>query len=421
MSAIFNVIGLSFKGTPIAVREQLALDEKEAERLLQFLKDFTQVQEALVLSTCNRTEVYYSSEQEHAENIVKGIATIKGLPYNEIAAYFDHNSDHDSSVEYLFRVSMGLEAQVIGDIQISSQVKRAYQMSADMAMAGPFLHRLMHTIFFANKRIIQETSFRDGAASVSYAAKELAEDITRQIIEPRALILGLGEIGLDVCRNLVGSRFSQVTIINRTQEKAEAIAAECGFTTGKLSDVLSHIDQADVIISSVGSQKPFITKDMLSGMEVLSHKFFIDLSVPRSIDLKVEEIPGVLLYNIDAIQEKTSETLQRRVDAISDVERIIGESLNEFQEWSKEMIVSPTIKKLKQALEDIRQSELERYIKNATPEEIDIIDKATRAMVQKIMKYPVLQLKAACQRGDAENLIDMLTDLFDLEKQPEKK
>ena len=160
---------------------------------------------------------------------------------------------------------------------------------------------------------------------------------------------------------------------------------------------------------------------MIEKLEILSHKFFIDLSVPRSVDLHVEEIPGVLVYNIDHIQEKTSEALQRRMESVQDVERIIGEALTEFKDLSREMIVSPTIKKLKQALEDIRQTEMEKYMRTATPEQFDIIDKATKSMVQKIMKYPVLQLKAACQRGDAENLIDILTDLFDLEKESEKK
>ena len=421
MSTTFNVLGLSFKETPIEIREQLALDEEEIARLLQFLTDFTNVEEALVLSTCNRTEVFYSTNTSEEEAIVKGIATIKGLSYDDISAYFHHNGDHDASVKYLFRVSMGLEAQVIGDIQISNQVKRAYQLCADMNLAGPFLHRLMHTIFYTNKRVVQETAFRDGVASVSYAAKEMAEDITRDIIEPRLLILGLGEIGIDVCRNLVGSNIRDITIVNRTSSKAEEIAAECGFKTGNFEDLIDHIDHADVVISSVSAHTPLITKELVEQLGIASHKFFIDLSVPRSVDLHIEEVPGVLVYNIDHIQEKTSETLDRRISAMADVEHIIDESLAEFGEWSKEMIVSPTIKKLKQALEEIRQSEMERYLRNSTPEQMEIIDKATRSMVQKIMKYPVLQLKAACQRGDAENLIETLTDLFDLEKHPTRK
>lgn len=421
MSTHFNVLGLSYKGTPIETREKLALDEKESTQLLQFISEFTHIQEALVLSTCNRTEIYFSSQDADARTILKGLGTIKGIPYAELAPYFTHNTQNDASVEYLFRVSMGLEAQVIGDIQISNQVKRAYQLSADMNLAGPFLHRLMHTIFFTNKRVVQETAFRDGAASVSYAAKELVEDITNEIKAPRVLVLGSGEIGEDVTRNLVDSRISDVTIVNRTKSKAEALALECGFTLGDFDELKEHMDYADVIISSISTHEPFINKPMIEELEILSHKFFIDLSVPRSVDLTLESIPGVLVYNIDDIQEKASSALQKRIAAISDVERIIGESLSEFHDWSKEMIVSPTIKKLKNALEEIRQAEIEKYVRTASPEEVKIIDKATKAMVQKIIKYPVLQLKAACQRGDAENLIDLLTDLFDLEKQNANK
>lgn len=421
MPVQFNIVGLSFKETPLEVREKLALNETEAKRLLQFLKDFTGCEEAMVLSTCNRTEIYYSHEEVTADTIIKGIATIKALPSETISPYFKHESRTQEAINYLFRVSMGLEAQVVGDLQISNQVKRAYQWSADLDLAGPFLHRLMHTIFFTNKRVVQETAFRDGAASISYAAKELIEDLSSEIIQPKILILGLGEIGLDVCRNLVGTRFTDVTITNRTFSKAQDIARECGFRISPFEQVEHEIARADVIISSIAAPKPFITRELIAGMELLSVKFFVDLSVPRSVDLHVEDVPGALVYNIDHIQEKASSALERRIGAIPSVEAIIEESMSDFENWSKEMVVSPTIKKLKSALEDIRQKEIEKYLKNATPEEVAMLDKATRGIMMKFMKLPVLQLKAACQRGDAENLIEVLTSLFDLEKEQSPK
>ena len=374
-----------------------------------------------MLSTCNRTEIYFSSHEGDPATILKGLATIKGIPYKELSPYFTHNTQNDATVEYLFRVSMGLEAQVIGDIQISNQVKRAYQQSADMNLAGPFLHRLMHTIFFTNKRVVQETTFRDGAASVSYAAKELVQDLTNEIVEPRILIIGSGEIGEDVARNLIDSSIRNVTVVNRTRSKAEALAAECGFTVGDFEELKKYVLDSDVVISSVSTHEPIVTLGLIDPTAIVTHKFFIDLSVPRSVDLEIESVPGVLVYNIDDIQEKASAGLQRRMDAIPDVEDIIEEAISDFNDWSKEMMVSPTIKKLKNALEGIRQAEIEKYVRTASPEEVKIIDKATRSMVQKILKYPVLQLKAACQRGDADNLIETLTDLFDLEKEREEK
>jgi len=148
----------------------------------------------------------------------------------------------------------------------------------------------------------------------------------------------------------------------------------------------------------------------------LTYKYFLDLSVPRSVDVAVEQIPGVLVYNIDHIRNRADEALTRRLASIPQVEAIVAQSIVEFNDWSKEMMVSPTINKLKNALEQIRKEEMSRYMKNMSPEESEKIDKITRGMMQKIIKLPVLQLKAACKRGEAETLIDVLNDLFNLEQ-----
>lgn len=415
----FKVLGLSFKDTPLAIREKLALNEGDSRRLIDFIKDFTPAGEALVLSTCNRTEIYYNYDADLSTNLMKGLGLIKDMPATDIVPHISNETDHQKSIKHLFYVAMGLEAQVVGDLQISNQVKRAYQWSADADMAGPFLHRLMHTIFFTNKRVIQETSFRDGAASVSYAAKDLVDTVTSDFIDPKVLILGVGEIGADVCRNLMGSRFKDVTVINRTLDKSTTLAAECGFKAASFDRVTEALEQSDVIISSIFNNIPFITKPLVENFEILSHKYFVDLSVPRSIAPEVEDIPGVLLYNIDDIHSKASAALDKRIAAVPAVKAIIQEAIDEFNDWSKEMIVSPTIKKLKNALEEIRKEELARYLKDAKASEVKIAETVTKSMMQKVMKLPVLQLKAACKRGEAETLIDVLNDLFDLEKQSE--
>jgi len=287
-------------------------------------------------------------------------------------------------------------------------------------MAGPFLHRLLHTIFFCNKRVVQETSFRDGAASISYAAKELADDVTTGVVNPKVLVVGVGEIGQDVCLNLVDTRLKNVTILNRTSEKAEKLAAKCGFNFGAIENLESEIAKADVIISSVSGNEPLINRSLVKSLKIVSHKYFIDLSIPRSVEPAVEEIPGVIVYNLDDIQEKTNEAVQRRKAAVPHVQAIISEAISEFDDWSKEMAVSPTIQKLKNSLEQIRKEELARYIKNAKPEEAEKLEEMSKSLMQKILKYPVLQLKAACKRGDAEMLSDVLNELFNLEKDSEK-
>jgi glutamyl-tRNA reductase len=398
------------------------LDDLAIERLLLKLKDFFGVADALILSTCNRTEVYYSHESDLSIELIKLIGIERGL--EDAIGYLDYfqvlNNDQEA-VTHLFRVSMGLEAQVVGDIQISNQVKRAYQTAADLELAGPFLHRLMHTIFFTNKRVVQETAFRDGAASLSYATIELIESLTQNIFQPRILLIGVGEIGEDVAKNMVHLPAAQIKIANRTLSKAEEIGLPLGFEVIPFESCLAAIEEADVVVCSIRMAEPFITKAMIESINIPSYKVLIDLSVPRSIETTVEELPGVVLYNVDNIRSKASAALQNRLEAIPSVEAILKESIEEFGTWQKEMVVSPTIQKLKQALEQIRQEELGRYLKNADEKEFVLIDKITKSMMQKILKVPVVQLRAACQRDQANEMIELITDLFDLEKSKNEK
>jgi glutamyl-tRNA reductase len=417
MQIKFRVVSLSHRSAPVHIRELISLDEVAIQRLLLKLKEFFNLTDALVLSTCNRTEVYYSHELDLSSELIKLIGIERGL--TDAISYLDYFqviNNEKKAVTHLFRVSMGLEAQVIGDIQISNQVKRAYQTAADLELAGPFLHRLMHTIFFTNKRVVQETAFRDGAASLSYATIELIESLTQNIFQPRILIIGVGEIGEDVAKNMVHLPTAKIKITNRTLAKAEEIGIPLGFEVIPFDSCLIAIEEADVVVCSIRMPEPFITKQWIEAVSIPSYKVLIDLSVPRSIETSVEELPGVVLYNVDNIQSKATAALQNRLESIPSVEAILEESIEEFGAWQKEMVVSPTIQKLKQALEQIRQEELGRYLKNADEKEYLLIDKITKSMMQKILKVPVVQLRAACQRDEAAEMIELITDLFDLEK-----
>ena len=416
MYGLFKAITISHKKASLQVRGQIALNEEESKALMLKIQDTFDVSEVLVLSTCNRTEIYYCSENDLGESIIRLLASQKVLNSNEILPYFDVISEHNEAVRYLFEVSMGLHSQVVGDLQIPNQVKHAYQWSADVQMAGPFLHRLLHTIFFTNKKIVQETSLRDGAASTSYATVEVMESFLPMLNNPKILIVGLGEIGEDVCRTLAGKGYKNITLTNRTLEKAEILAKELNFEVADYQLVKQNILDADIIISSVCCEKPIITKETLKH-KTLAVKYLMDLSVPNSIAADVEEVTGVVTYNLDEIQCRANAALQRRMEAIPQVLNIISDAIGEFNNWSQEMIVSPTIQKLKGALEQIRKEEMARFVKDLSAEEIEKMEKITTCIMQKIIKLPVIQLKAACKRGEAETLIDVLNDLFNLEKQ----
>lgn len=413
----FRAISLSHKAAPVQIRELISLNEGEIHSILLKLQDIFSLNDTMILSTCNRTEVYYSHDLDLSVEIIKLIGLEKMLPdlVNYLEYFHIFHNDREA-ISHLFRVSIGLEAQVVGDIQIANQVKRAYQISADVNLAGPFLHRLMHTVFFTSKRIVQETSFRDGAASLSYATIELIESLTSNTYQPRILLIGLGEIGEDVAKNMVHLPDAKVKISNRTQAKAEEIATELNFEVVPYDMVETAMGEADVIVSSVLLSEPFITKSKVKKFDIPSYKLLIDLSVPRSIETSVEDVPGVILYNVDNIRSKTTAALEKRLASVPKVEEIIKESTEEFFTWKKEMMVSPTINKLKQSLEQIRQEELSRFLKSSDEKEYAMVDKITKSMMQKILKVPVVQLRAACQRDQAAEMIEMISDLFNLDK-----
>jgi len=410
MNQQLQSVGVDFRSAPLVIREKLAFNETTSKLFLKKLSEVYGVSDAMILSTCNRTEIYFSGTQTH-EEILKLACVEKGISYSEVEEYMIVYYE-DEAVKHLFEVSLGLDAKVLGDIQIINQVKNAYQWSAEEGMAGPILHRLMHTIFYANKRIVQETEFRDGSGSVASVAVSLINTVSSLVENPRVLLVGTGEIGQNVIENLKG-QFKNVAIINRTFERAEQLANQYGYDVTRFENLDKELFSSDVIISAVSADKPIISKNSLQ--HSLTPKLFIDLGVPRSISSNIEEVNGAMLYNVDQIEEKATQTLEKREQALPAVRAILQEHLSEFNDWSKEMVVSPTIKLFKEKLEEIRKEELAKYMKKASPEEYKLLNAATKNMIQKVIKLPVLELKAACKRGEADTLVDALHEIFNLE------
>ncbi len=417
MQRHFKAVGISYKNTPLEVRESVAFDEPQTRRFLLQLKEMLGVDEALVLSTCNRTEIYYFASENLNKEISGLVDVFHGISTTAPSAGYFKPFTHREAVRHLFEVALGLQSMVLGDIQITNQVKKAYQWAADENMAGPFLHRLLHTIFYTNKRVVQETAFHDGTASVASAAASVAEKFMVNYTAPKVAIVGMGEIGQNVAENLKGVN-AEITLLNRTFSTAEAKAAELDYLARPFEELDEVLKDAHVIISAVQAPSPIIHAAHLS--ENSHPKLLIDLSVPRSISEDVETVSGVLLYNVDQLQERASEALEKRKSAVALVSAIVTESIAEFDNWSQEMEVSPTIKKFKQALEDIRKQELARYTDKVDEAQAKLLDKATKNMIQKVIKLPVLQLKAACKRGEADSMVGLLNDLFNLEKEETK-
>ncbi|MGV3503874.1 MAG: glutamyl-tRNA reductase [Adhaeribacter sp.] len=418
MSTPFQVLTLSYKHAPIAIREKVALQEAGCKSLLEKIKEFSPVREALVLSTCNRTEVYYRADADLSGTIIKLLALEKGFSEVDLVrAHFQHIAGQEQALAHLFRVALGLESQVVGDFQILNQVKLAYQWSADAGLAGPFLHRLLHTVFAANKRVVNETAFRDGAASVAYATVELVEELTREIEDPRVLLVGLGDIGSNVGDNFRKSPLRNLVVCNRTYAKAEQLARRTGAQAVAWDQVMDQIGQADVVICSVPGDSFLLSREKVEALGRAVPRFFLDLSMPRSIDDELSQLPGVAVYNVDTIKNRAGEALERRLAAIPQVLQILDQALADFGAWSREMVISPALQQFKKHLEQIRQQEIARALKHMGPAEQELVEAVTANILNKIVKLPALELKAACQRGESESLMAGLSQLFNLEQQ----
>jgi glutamyl-tRNA reductase len=407
----FRLISLSHQNCPVEIRESFAFDHSAAAQLLENIRDVFGIQEALLLSTCNRTELYYAQGPETSQVLPYLIQSRSGD--SSASGWFSRLDFSEEAIRHLMRVAAGLESRVLGDFQIINQVKTAYQLSADLNMAGPYMHRLLHGIFYLNKRIVQETSFRSGSASVAYACKELVEDLLTDTSAPVA-ILGLGETGRSVALNLIENGFTNLVLCNRSPDKAKDLIRD-SIRFVPLEEWESCMAGCRLVISALSGQHLQIRPQHLPVNTPGGFRYFIDLGVPRSIDPALEKDPRVILYNIDQIQQRVDEALELRRSAIPAVEAILEKGFAEFSDWTRDMQVSPLIQQMKQALETIRREEITRYLKKADAEQIAWAEEFSRSMMQRIIKNHVVQLKAACKRGDASGMVESIRSLFQTE------
>lgn len=412
-----KAISISHRNAPLNIRELFALDREEINSLLRFFKEFTPVLELMIISTCNRVEVYYSANQDLGPEIVKRMGVEKGITGSaNYQGYFEYYNEPQRALKHLFQMSMGLESRVLGDLQIITQVKTAYQQSADAGTAGPFLHRAMHTIFQTHKRVIRETQFKDGAASVPYTTFKLIRELAPEFDHPRILLLGSGKMGSEIARYLSKTGLQNVWLCNRSLNKVQSLAEECGFQAIPLKQGLKDVSHFDIVVSALSVKRPVIDGKLLK-KKTSKTQYLIDLSVPRSISQGAELISGVKVFNIDTIREQVSSVLEDRFQVVPQVKAIVEESINSLNKWSADMAYAPTIRKMKEALEHIRQQELRRYLQDIPPESRKAMEAVTKNMIHKIVKLPVLKLKSKCQRDQVNDLSEALVQLFDLDSQ----
>lgn len=414
-----KVIGISHNKASIGIREKFSLNKAERENFYLQLRDIFGINEALILSTCNRTEVYYVRHNDLNDQVIGLLSSYRGCEVAEIAKHFVSISDNEKSLKHLYEVAIGLDSLVLGDIQIFGQVKQAYQESSDLGFAQSFLHRAMHTMFHTHKQVCEQTSFKDGAASVSYNAVKLLKDKSFTDIDASILVVGAGKMGADVCSYLSKLGFTKVTVCNRTISKSQDLHESLNIAVLPFENLFEDLANYQVIISAVESPTPLFD---ISKTSTLDKKLYaVDLCSPRSFSSEFIEENLFGYYDIDYIGGLTEQTINNRKNEISKVEDIIDNSLEEFQEWVEFHDQTRQIKKFKETLEQLRKEAMSEYLKKLDQPQVDLIEQVSKSIIQKIVKLPALQLKQTCEREHADKLGQSLNDLFNLELKAKHK
>jgi glutamyl-tRNA reductase len=413
MQESFKVATISYKNAPLFLREKVVLDESQTKAFYKKLSTRLGLKEAFVISTCNRTEIYYKSDKIFTREIVKILAEEKGLNPNEILVYFEEILNSYNTLKYLFEVSIGVHSQIVGDQQIINQIKTAYQWAIASNMANSFLHKVLNTILITNKRVVQETGFKDGAASTTFVTLDLLDSFAQILKQPEILVLGLGEIGADMAKTLHEAGYENINLCNRTDAKAASLAKDLNCKFLKFNDLHQRLSDFTVIISSVKVENYIIDSPKYLSSNHITYIF--DLSVPRSISPSLEKHPSVIVFGIDEIQRRKDEGLKAREAALPAINTIINEQILELEKWAREQPVVPIIHALKNALEEIKIEELDRISKKASQKELEVAEKVAAALIQKMIKQPIITLKDACHTSNPDLYITALKKLFKLE------
>ena len=414
-------LGLNHKTAPVEVRDQFAIPKAAVRQGLANLGDYDGVSEAVVLSTCNRSELY--AVVESAED---DVATLRQFLFDlsgsegDIDEYL-YTYEDEACIRHLFRVVSSLDSLVLGEGQILSQVKEAYALAREENATSTVLNTLMHRAIKTGKRVRAETRIQYNSVSVSYAAVELASEKLGGLEGRHALIFGAGKMAELTAQHLVSHGVSLIYVANRHIERAEELAARCGGQAIPFEGALKHSLDVDVVVTSTGAPhyvvKAWETQQFMTrrrGRPV----FFIDIAVPRDVDPEVSEIRGVTLYNIDALEAVVDEHKAERREEAADAETIVEEEVASIEERFRYLTLRPLMALLSDRCERIREREMKRWhskIGDLDKARWRHIDHMTQMIVRKILRLPMMTLRKSAGTGREQFYIDAMRALFKLD------
>jgi glutamyl-tRNA reductase len=421
MSVSLLVIGLNHSTAPVEVRERISFPGDEDGKVTRLIADVSGVEEAMILSTCNRAEIITTvGSQDTRDQLIEAIGTIHDVDSKLFREFLYVKEDGDA-VRHVFRVASSLDSMVLGEPQILGQVKEGYKRATTVSATGPILNRLMHRAFFTAKRVRTETGVGSAAVSVAYVAVELAKKILGRLNDKAVLLIGAGEMAELAAKHLSGQVERPIVVVNRTFDNACTLARQLGGNAMAMEQLLDALVNADVVITSTGSCEPIIRQ---SDTRIVMKRrrfrpiFLIDIAIPRDVEPQVNDIDGVYLYNIDDLQLVVEENVgERREEAVRG-ERIVDEEVDKFVNWTKTLESTPTIVALREKLEAIRTGEMSRLngrISKLSPEDRETVEMITKSIINKIAHDPISFMKKTGARSKRNDYLDLAQRLFKLD------
>lgn len=406
-STNFYVVGLNYKKADAETRGKFSLSDQAKMDLLDQAKA-EGIESMMAISTCNRTELYGFAE--HPFQLISLLCKHSSGTVDDFqrVAYVHKNNE---AVGHLFKVGTGMDSQILGDFEIISQVKTGFLTAREKELTNNYFERLVNSVIQASKRIKNETEISTGATSVSFASVHYILNNVPNISEKNILLFGTGKIGRNTCENLVKhTKNNQITLINRTKDKAQKIAGKFNLIVKDYADLQAEIQKADVLIVATGAQNPTIDKELLNLKKPL---LILDLSIPKNVNDNVLEIAGVQLVHLDQLSQMTDDTLEKRKQYVPQAMQIIEEIKDEFITWTQARKFAPTIHALKAKLEEIKENELryqKKKIENFDEQQANII---TSRIIQKITTHFANHLKD--ESTEVNESIEWIEKVFQLE------
>ncbi|CAK8715635.1 Glutamyl-tRNA reductase [Candidatus Electronema halotolerans] len=413
------LLGVNHKNTPLEIREKLALSSGYEEPLNQ-LRQLRSLKEHYLLSTCNRVEVLFvCAEPEQTRREVLELLFAGRVSWEDLEpCIYTHFSSE--AVRHLFTVAASLDSMIVGEAQILGQLKEAYRHASEQKTAGLILNRLLHKAFSAAKRVRTETRIGASAVSISYAAVELGRKIFGDLQGKQAMLVGAGEMAELAAEHLISQGIAEVTVVNRTLERAVKLAARFKGQAASLDELLEQLAETDILISSTGATDLILSKkDVASIMPRRRHRplFLIDIAVPRDLDPEINTLDNVYLYDIDDLNNVVEMNKEQRDREAVKAKRIVEEETIKFMRWLEAMEVTPTIVELQAAAESICQAELEKTLSRLngiSDKERKSVERMASAIAGKLLHHPLQYLKSEHECANRQERIAVVRSLFHL-------